>query len=128
MAQKTRSCLLLKIVSLALLALAIYALVVTIIGFVKLDSFADIGSAVLGNIIKIVLILVTFFAGWFGFTARRKTLCYLLGLILFAFAIYCLVLDLVVCTSVSAVIASIIANILYIVLSALYLVGLRKSA
>ncbi len=128
MAQKTRSCLLLKIVSLALLALAIYSIIVTIIGFVKLDSFADIGAAVVGNIIKLILIAVTFFAGWFGFTARRKALCYLLGLILFVFAIYLLVLDLVVCTSVSAVLASIIADILYIILPVLYIIGLRKSA
>ena len=128
MARKTRSSLLLKIVSLALLALAVYSIVVTIISFVKLDNFSEIGAAVVGNVVRIIMILVTFAAGWFGFTARKKALCYLLLAILVVLAVYSLVVDLITCSSISSVIAVLISDILFIVLPVLYFFGLRKSA
>ncbi len=124
----TRSSFLLKIVSIILLALAIYSLVVTIIGFVHLDNFNAIGAAISSNIVRLILVLIAFAAGWFGFTARRKTLCYLLSLVMIILAIYVLIIDLIESGSVSAVISNIISDALYILLPVLYFVGLKKSA
>ena len=128
MAQKTRSGLLLKIVSLVLLALAIYAIVVTIIGFVKLNSFEAIGAGIASNVVRLIVIAVAFFAGWFGFTARRKALCYLLAIVMLILAAYCFIIDIIGSTSISGVIASLISDILFILLPILYFIGLKKSA
>ncbi len=120
---KSRSTLLLKIVSVLFIVYGIYFIVASILSLVGgtvvipgmgyLAAGAGWGCAVL-----------EFAAGYFGFKCKNKTLCGILGLIILALAIVTLFTTIMNGPTVWTVISGVIP----VVLPALYVYGVKKSA
>lgn len=120
---KSRSTLLLKIVSALFIVYGIYFIVASILSLVG-GTVVIPGMGYLAAGAGWVCAVLEFAAGYFGFKCKNKTLCGILGLIILALAIVTLFTTIMNGPTVWTVISGVIP----VILPALYVYGVKKSA
>jgi|GEM_PF-5428209 hypothetical protein len=120
---KSRSTLLLKIVSVLFIVYGIYFIVASILSLVG-ETIVISGMGYLAAGAGWVCAVLEFAAGYFGFKCKNKTLCGILGLIILALAIVTLFTTIMNGPTVWTVISGVIP----VALPALYIYGVSKSA